>query len=179
MDLQTEALNKASEVLQKAGEKKPMIFVYQTHKDEFYYLGKEYPRNWYEYIDVWSDFNNLGGWDMVEKYRNNPSYQCTVVNHLINPDGIYMVGTFVDEMTEVPEGFTLIKFPANEYIVVTHEWQPNWDLFIVEEAVKKVQIPDGYVKYDSGDSQIRLIEVEHNDPEKGSRWENWIPIRKI
>jgi len=177
--LSMEELNKASEALEKANEKKPMIFVYQTHKDEFYYLGKEYPRNWHEYMNAWDDFDNSGGWKMVEKYRNNLSYQCTVVNHLINPAGIYMAGTFVDEMTDIPEGFTLIKFPAYEYLVVTHEWLSEWDMFIVEEAVKKVQIPDGYVKYDAGDSQIRLIEVENNDPEMGSRWENWIPIRKI
>ena len=175
-----EELNKASEALEKANKKKPMIFVYQTHKEEFYYLGKEYPRNWYQIpgMNVWNDFDKSGGWDMVEKYRNNPSYKCTVVNHLINPDGIYMAGTFVDEITEVPEGFTLIKFPAYEYLVITHEWQSDWDMFLVEEAVKKVQIPDGYIKYDNSGSQIRLIEVENNDPEKGRRWENWIPIKK-
>jgi len=158
---------------------RPKIKVYQIKHDEFFYLGKEYPGNWYEFMDVWSDFDKSGGWDMVNKYRNNSSYACTVVNHLINPKGIYMAGTFVDNMTEVPEGFTLRKFPAYEYIVVTHEWQPNWDLGIVGEAVKSIQIPDGYIKYDNGDSQIRLIEVENNDPEKGSRWENWIPIKKV
>jgi len=115
---------------------------------------------------------------MVEKYRNNPSYKCAVVNHLIEPGGVYMPGTFVENITKAPEGFVLRKFPACGYIIVTHEWRPNWDMFLVEEAVKNLQIPDGYIKYDSGDSQIRLIEVEHNDPKKGSRWENWIPIMK-
>ena len=156
---------------------KPTIVTFQMRHDEFLYCGKEYPRNWYEYMDAWKDFDQSGGWDMVNKYRNNPSYKCTVVNHLINPEGTYMAGTFVDDMTEAPEGFTIKKFPACEFLVVTHEWWPNWDLFLVQEAVKNVEIPDGYVKYDDG--QIRLIEVENNDPEKGSRWENWIPIKKV
>ena len=157
----------------------PKIVVEHIKHDEFLFLGKEYPHNWYEFMDVWSDFDKSGGWGMVMKYRNNPSYKCTVVNHLMNPEGIYMAGTFVDTMTEAPEGFTLRKFPAYEYIVVTHEWQPNWDLGIVEEAVKSVQIPDGYIKHDGVDSKIRLIEVENNDSEKGSRWENWVPIKKV
>jgi len=130
-------------------------------------------------MDVWKDFDNSGGWDMVEKYRNNPSYKCAVVNHLIEPDGTYMPGTFVENITKAPEGFTLRTFPTCEYIIVTHEWMPDWDMFLVEEAVKNVLIPEGYIKYDNGDSLIRLIEVEHNDPEKGSRWENWIPVKRV
>ncbi|MCL2433416.1 MAG: effector binding domain-containing protein [Clostridia bacterium] len=158
---------------------KPEIIAFQMQHDDFLYCGKEYPRKWYEYMDAWGDFDKSGGWDMVMKYRNNPAYKCTVVNHLTVPEGIYMAGTFVDNMTEVPEGFVLRKFPACEFLVVTHEWQPNSDMLIVEDAVKSIQIPDGYVKYDKPDSIIRLIEVENNDPEKGSRWENWIPIKKV
>ena len=174
-------LIKASDTLEKIEKQKPMIFVYQVKKEEFYFIGKEYPRSWLGIIDAWDDFDKSGGWDMVTKYRNKPFYNCTVVNHLINPNGNYMAGTFVDEMdiADVPDGFTLRKFPACEFLIVTHEWQPGWDLWIVEEAVKKVQIPDGYVKYEDGENVIRLIEVEHNHPEKGSRWENWIPIKKI
>ena len=160
---------------------KPKIVTEQISYGEFLWLGKEYPRNWYQIpgMDVWKDFDKSGGWDMVKRYRSNPSYKCAVVNHLIEPDGIYMPGTFVENITNAPEGFTLRKFPACEYIVVTHEWKPDWDMFLVEEAVKTIQIPDGYIKYDNGDSQIRLIEVEHIDPEKGSRWENWIPIKRV
>jgi len=160
--------------------KKPKIVTEQISYGEFNWLGKEYPRNWYQIpgMDVWKDFGSSGGWDMVEKYRKNPSYKCAVVNHLINPVGMYMPGTFVENITKAPEGFVLRKFPACEYIVVTHEWKPKWDMFIVEEAVKDIQIPEGYIKYDNGDSLIRLIEIEHNDPKMGSRWENWIPIQK-
>jgi len=159
-------------------EQKPKIVTEQIKYGEFFWLGKEYPRNWHQIpgMDVWKDFDSSGGWDMVEKYRNNPSYKCAVVNHLIDPAGIYMPGTFVENMTDAPEGFTLRKFSACEFIIVTHEWQPRWDMFLIEEAVKDIQIPAGYKKYESG--QIRLIEIEHNDPVKGSRWENWIPIQK-
>ena len=160
---------------------KPQIITEHIHYAEFLWLGKEYPRNWHtiEGMDVWKDFDESGWWGMVTKYRKYPTYMCAVVNHLIEPNGIYMPGTFVENMAEAPEGFVIRKFPACEYIVVTHEWQPKWDMFIVEEAVKNLQIPNGYIKHDSNDSQIRLIEIENNDPEKGSRWENWIPIKKI
>jgi len=158
------------------------IITFQMPHDEFYFLGKEYPRDWHtKGMDVWQDFNDSGGWDMVTKYRKNPAYTCQVVNHLLEPNGVYMTGTFVENMTEVPKGFVLGKFPAHEYLVVTHEWHTDWNLMIVEEAAKNVQIPDGYVSCQAEDGsgcQIRLIEVEHKDPEKGSRWENWLPIMK-
>ena len=162
-------------------EQQPKIVIEQIHHGEFLWLGKEYPRNWYtiQGMDVWEDFANSGGWGMVEKYRKYSTYKCAVVNHLIDPEGIYMPGTFVENIDEAPEGFKLIKFPAYDYIIVTHEWQSDWNLLIVEEAVKNIQIPNGYIKYDSADSKIRLIEVENNDPKKGSRWENWIPIKKV
>ena len=160
----------------------PKIVVEHIKKEGFYYLGREYTEEWFKNAgkDVWDDFGlNNNGWSVVTKNRNNPNYNCTIVNHYDGGGKVYMPGTFVDEGTEVPDGFTLKKFPPCEYLLVTHEWLGNWFFYEVEAAAKTVQIPEGYVRLEQSDGLVRLIEVENNDPAKGSRWENWIPIRKI
>jgi predicted transcriptional regulator YdeE len=162
----------------------PKIVIEHISLEEFLWLGKEYPRNWHKIkgMDVWKDFNDSGRWTMVKKYRKNPAYNCQVVNHMLQPDGAYMPGTFVENLTEnlteIPEGFVLRKFPATEFLVVTHEWQKDWNMLAVEEAVKSLNMPEGYEKCDDADCQIRYIEIEHKNSEKGVRWENWIPIKK-
>jgi DNA-binding transcriptional MerR regulator/predicted transcriptional regulator YdeE len=158
----------------------PKIIVEHIKNDGFYYLGREYTEEWFKTAgnDVWDDFSDNNGWGMVTKNRNNPNYNCTVVNHYANGGKVYMAGTFVDEGTAVPDGFALKKFPPCEYLLVTHEWLGDWFLGEVEAAAKDVRIPDGYTRLEPGDGLVRLVEVENNDPKKGSRWENWIPIRK-
>jgi len=44
-------------------KQKPKIVTEQISYGEFHWLGKEYPRNWYQIpgIDVWKDFDSLGG----------------------------------------------------------------------------------------------------------------------
>lgn len=44
---------------------------------------------------------------------------------------------------------------------------------------KTVQIPDGYVRYDGDGSPITIIERENSDTPNGSRYEFWVPIKKV
>ena len=52
-------------------------------------------------------------------------------------------------------------------------------IFRVNGARENVQMPDGDVRYDGPGSQIVLIENENFDAEEGSRWENWVPIKRV
>ncbi|NLC18734.1 MAG: hypothetical protein GX757_05845 [Clostridiales bacterium] len=69
--------------------------------------------------------------------------------------------------------------------MVTHDWLPTneealgFGISFGWENEKNVLIPDGYIRYDEPDSHITLIEKENSDTPEGSRYEMWIPIKKI
>ena len=83
-----------------------------------------------------------------------------------------------------------MKFPACEYMVVTHEWLSDMhegigltsDYIGIGQTHKyKDNIPmfDGYVRYDDPDSPITQIEFENENTKDGSRFERWVPIKKV
>ena len=90
------------------------------------------------------------------------------------------------KVDRVPEGYTLAKFPASDFLVVTTEWMATNDEAVGENGngqcnryAKSVQIPEGYVRYDGPDSPITMIEKENADTPDGSRYEVWVPIKKL
>lgn len=91
----------------------------------------------------------------------------------------------VGNVDKVPEGYTLTKFPASDFLVVTHEWLSTNDEALKYgidagwKYEKTVHIPDGYVRYDEPGSPITIIEKENADTPNGSRYEFWIPIKKL
>jgi len=163
---------------------KPDIIVSLIQHDEFYFLGKEYSKLNADYGKIWDDFISAGGYD-INKLYGKYSYDCMVINHNINPDNhYYCPGVIVEKPVEVPDGFILMKFPAREYLLVTHEWVATKDDALgqigrIDEAANNVVIPAGYIRHDGAGSQIEKIEVENMDTENGSRWENWVPIKNI
>lgn len=160
----------------------PAIIAFKMQHDEFLFLGKEYPSN-SDMSKVWSDFCN-GGYEVIKKHRRN-SYDCMVINHNNNSEyNVYSPGTIVGTIDEIPEGFTLTRFPAREFLVVTHEWVPTKDEALgqigrIDEAKHTVEMPNGYERYDGPGCQIILVEIENMNTENGSRWENWVPIKKV
>ena len=161
----------------------PAIITYQMHHDEFQFLGKEYSKLNADYGKIWDDFINAGGYEMNKQYGKY-SYDCMVVNHYRSLKGSYCPGVIVEGMEEAPDGFELMQFPVREYIVVTHEWVPTKDQALyqigrIDQAADNLQAPAGYELYPRRDNEIVKIEVENMNTEEGSRWENWVPIRKI
>jgi len=157
---------------------KPAIVTFQMHHDAFLFLGKEYPLSTLD----WDDFNNTVGYDKIEPYQIE-SREFEIVWHNNNPEHTtYFIGKRVKDINEVPEGLALTKFPAREYIVVTHEWQPMGDgRFQIGDCMRyadNLQIPNGYVRHDQTGSQIVLMELSNFDAEYGHRWEIWVPIKK-
>lgn len=90
----------------------------------------------------------------------------------------------VGKVDKVPEGYKLMKFPANDFIVVTHEWIPTKEAALEYGIAagwkyeKTVQIPNGYVRNDGPGSPITIIEKENSDTPNGSRYVFWVPITK-
>jgi len=164
---------------------KSVIVTLQMQHDEFFFLGKEYPLNSTDFGAIWEDFFISGGMDKFEKYRNR-EYWMMEIYHNINPEQeIFFIGTIVNGVDKIHDGYTLRKFPAREFIVITTEWCPTWDMAMeighgpCLNYAKTVQIPEGYIRYDGPSSQIMLIERENSVSEKGNRYEVWVPIKKL
>ncbi|MDR1328669.1 MAG: GyrI-like domain-containing protein [Oscillospiraceae bacterium] len=166
---------------------KPAVVTFQTHQDEFSFLGIENILTESKSSDfgyIWNHFFKMGGYDKINPYAiDTKPINVWYTNNA--GEEIYFQGLMVDNVDKVPEGYTLMKFPASDFLVVTHEW-----LSTNEEALKYgidagwkyekiVQIPDGYVRYDGPGSPITIIEKENMDTPDGSRYEFWIPIKKV
>jgi len=169
-------------------QNKAAIVIFQMQHDEFLYLCKEYVLvdgiEKTDFKKVWDDFIGAHGFEMNKKYGKYP-YCGMVVYHNNNEHLTYCPGTIVEGMDKAPEGFKLMKFPAREYLVVTHEWVSDPDRIVGEDGIgqcykyqQTVEIPDGYVRYDQPGSQIVLVEAENANTPDGSRWEYWVPIKR-
>ncbi|MCL2547361.1 MAG: MerR family transcriptional regulator [Oscillospiraceae bacterium] len=186
--LSMDELSKASEVLEKANEKKPALILFQSRMDEFQFLGVE------QVVTPDSDFGMV--WDTyfktAEKAGQTAPYS-HIVWHYKNNEQVYFVGNIVSNAKEVPDGYSAVKFPACEYLVVTHEWLPDGaDMYTngivltqnycgigqTHSPREGVQMPEGYVRFDDPDSPITQIEIESKSKD-GNRFERWVPIKKV
>lgn len=164
----------------------PKIIEEHIQIDEFLFLGIEnvITDSYQNMGAVWDNFFKAGGFEKIEPYKKNP-YGCMVVNHNHHSEyPVYFIGCIVEGEIEVPEGFTLTKFPACDYILVTHEWllakeDALGQIGRIDEAKQHINIPEGYIRYDGPGRPLSLIENENMDTKDGSRWENWVPIKKI
>ena len=171
------AQNKIAEEEERPAE--PAIISFQIRHEEFHFLGREYP---IKKLD-WGHFFEMGGYEKINPYQIKPCKHTTLWHNIKPEYTTYIIGKMVDGITEAPEGLTLIKFPAHEYIVVTHEWLPDDvhsdHLHRCMRHVDNLEAPDGYKKYDKSEGQLELIEITSHDPELGHRWEIWVPIAKV
>jgi predicted transcriptional regulator YdeE len=164
---------------------KPAIVTLQIHQDEFSFLGKENViTESSDFSAIWGTFFKKGGYDPILPYAADPK-PLNVWYTNKTGDKIYFQGLMVNNVDKLPEGYTLAKFPASDFILVTYEWVPKEDFQQMDEIndgwkyIETLQIPDGYVRYDGPGSPITLIEKENTDTPKGSRYEFWVPIKKL
>jgi hypothetical protein len=96
-----------------------------------------------------------------------------------------MPGFIVENVKEIPDGLILKKFPACEFLVVTHTWS-NMDVahtFGIGNCgayARTVEIPQGYIRYDGTNNNLanHVFSVEnHVETENGFRHEWWVPIK--
>jgi predicted transcriptional regulator YdeE len=160
----------------------PKVISFQIQHEEFYFLGIEnlVTEN-ANFGAFWSNFFDKGGYDKIDPYQKDPN----CINIWFNKtaeEKIYYQGKIVNEVAEVPQGYTFTKFPASEYLVTTTEWLSSYEetmQHINHNYYKNAQIPAGYRKHNETDNGIFLIERWGEKTSDGYRYEFWVPIEKI
>ncbi|MCL2008183.1 MAG: GyrI-like domain-containing protein [Treponema sp.] len=164
---------------------KPSFVTFQMHLDEYSILGNEnILTESPDFGTIWGNFFKKGGYDPILPFAADPK---PINVWYTNKAGekIYFQGLLVNKVDKVPEGYTLVKFPASDFLVVTYEWVPKQDYKEMDEInggwkyIETLQIPNGYARYDGPGSPITIIEKDSSDSPEGSRYEFWVPIRKI
>ena len=165
---------------------KPEIIVFQIHHDAFTFLGNEnILTDHSDFGQIWGNFFNMGGYDPIYPYAIDPK---PINVWYTNEAGqrIYFQGLFVKDVDKVPDGYTLKNFPATDFLVVTTEWMETNEEAVGENGngqcnryADTVQMPEGYMRYDGPGSPITRIEKENSNTPEGSRYEVWVPIKKI
>ncbi len=163
----------------------PAFVTFQTHQDAFSFLGVEnVVTESSDFGYFWDHFFKIGGYEKIIPYATDPKpINVWYTNHA--GEKIYFQGLKVGSVDNVPEGYSLVNFPAGDFLVVTHEWLPTHDEAIRYGIAagwkyeKTAQMPDGYARYDGPGSPITIIEKENMDTPDGSRYEFWVPIKKI
>ena len=163
----------------------PGLIVFQVRQDEFEFLGIENklnPTGNSDFGYFWDNFFKLGGYDNIDPYAVD-SIDTNVWYTNEAGEKIYFQGKMVKNVDKAAEGYTLKKFPAGDYLVLTHEWQPTFQeaqnyIGFGRNYIETVQIPDGYIRYDGPGCPITEIERDNANTPEGSRIEHWLPIKK-
>ena len=161
---------------------KPQIITFKTHLEEFYFLGiKNLITEDVNFGWLWNKFFDRGGFDKIEPYQKDSNCMNIWFNKC-SEEKNYFQGKIVHEMTKIPEGYTLEKFPAGEYLVVTTEWLPSYEdtmQHINHDYHENAQNPVGYKKRTENDDGITLIERWGEKTSEGYRYEFWVPLEKV
>ncbi|MHB1485560.1 MAG: GyrI-like domain-containing protein [Saccharofermentanales bacterium] len=159
----------------------PKFQVFTTKIDEYYVLG-------HSFKDI--DHGRLG--EYYEKFEKDKPLRdfaakfSTPDNRLVGIvcDQDFIAGAIVEGVTEAPEGAELMKFPASEFLVITHDFtgtEPECYPFIgmtVSYAHSRdVRIPDGYERYHEPNGYMERYNFNYE--ENKFRTEVWFAIRNI
>lgn len=159
----------------------PKVISFQARYEACYFLGIENLLvEGADFNAFWQNFFGKGGYNQIEVHEKGPDF-INIWFTKVSGEQIYYQGKIVDKTTQVPEGYTLMKFPAGEFLVVTTDWLPSY-----EESMKHIdhayyenaQIPAGYRKHSETDSGIFLMERWGHKTADGYRYEFWLPIEK-
>ncbi len=163
----------------------PGILLFQIHRDACVFLGNENVISaTSDFGHIWDRFFRMGGYDPILPYATDPR---PINAWYTNSAGqaVYSQGLFVNDVEHVPAGYTLVRFPASEYLVVTTEWMETNEEAVGENGNGRcnshadiVQMPEGYARNDGPGSFLSKLEKENADTPDGSRYEVWVPIRK-
>lgn len=159
------------------------IITFQIHQEASVFLGNEnIVTESSDFGQIWGHFFEMGGYEPILPYAVDTK---PVNIWCINEQGerIYFQGLFVQNVDKVPEGYKLARFPAGDFLVVTTEWMETNDEAVgddgngrVNRYAETVAMPEGYVR---NDGPVTAIEKENADTPDGSRYEVWVPIRKV
>ena len=169
---------------------KPAIITFQIQHEAFSFLGIENKvtpdPHQTDFGKIWDNFFKVGGWGKIEPYQKE-KHALNVWYYKDNGETlIYHIGKIVENVDTVPGGYSLAKFPACEFLVVTTEWMATHAEAVGDNGngrcnryADTVQIPDGYARYDGPGNPFHLVERENFHTGEGSRYEVWVPIKKV
>lgn len=162
------------------------IITYQLHLDDFHFLGNTNIVD--EHSDfgaIWNDFFQKGGYGPILPYAVDEK-PVNVWFHDERGRRVYCQGLFVKNVDRVPAGYTLTDFPGGDYLAVTTEWMETNEEAVGDagngrcnEYADTAEPPAGWARADGPESLIFRIEKENANTPQGSRYEVWVPIRKI
>lgn len=162
----------------------PVLVIVQIHQEKFEFLGIEnIVTESADFGAFWNNFFNLGGYDNIDPYAVD-SLDTNVWYTNEAGEKIYFQGKMVENVDKVAEGYIHRTFPAGDYLVLTHEWQPTFSeaqkyIGFGRRYIESVQIPDRYARYDGVEYPIIEIERDNANTSEGSRIEHWLPIKKL
>jgi len=167
--------------------KKLTLVSFLIYQDEFEFLGIENklnPTGKSDFGFFWDNFFKLGGYDNIDTYSIDP---LDTNVWYINKQGekIFFQGKMVKNVNKLAQGYSLVKFPASDYLVLTHEWLPTFEeaqrygIGFGRNFMDTIKLPDGYIRYENFDFPIIEIERDNNITPDGSRIEHWLPIKKL
>lgn len=165
---------------------KPDIKILQIQQEKFTFLGNEtILTKSSDFAFIWDEFFRKGGYEPILPYAtDSKSINIWYTNNLGQP--IYAQGLFVNNVDKVPEGYTMTEFPGSAFLVITTEWMATNEEAVGENGnglcnkyVETMQMPDGYVRNNGPENLITKLEKENADTPEGSRYEVWVPVKKI
>ncbi|MCL2665961.1 MAG: GyrI-like domain-containing protein [Defluviitaleaceae bacterium] len=168
-------------------EKKLSLVTFQVFQDEFEFLGVENklsPAGNSDFGFFWDNFFKLGGYDNIDPYAADPK-DTNVWYKNEAGEQIYFQGKMVKNVKKIAEGYSLVKFPASDYLILTHEWLPTfaeaqkYGIGFGRKHIKTVELPYGFAKYSDYEFHITEIEKDNANTPNGSRIEHWLPIKKL
>ena len=170
----------------KMSEKTLSLVTFTVHQPAFHFLGIENKLSveWQgDFGHFWGNFFNLGGYDNIDPFATQPlDSNVWYVNEA--GEKVFFQGKIAKSDATVADGYSLVSFPASDYLVLTHEWLPTFDeaqklgIGFGRKHMNSVQLPEGYERYDATEFPIKEIERDNANTSEGSRIEHWLPIKK-
>ena len=184
-----------TEKLQEAKEDKiieaPKMRVFKRRLDDFIIAGVKHSWNngsemgkVYEKLDS-PENRTLRDW--IRKQAQPGDWEIGISYISYSPDwsNETIAGGIVENVDEIPEGGYFMKFPASEYLVVTHEWVYKADeafpligktVGYAHSEEAHIKIPDGYER--DNDNLLFIEHYNYKYEENEYRLEIWFAIRK-
>jgi len=163
------------------------LVTFQVYQDEFEFLGIENkldPTGKSDFGYFWNNFFKLGGYDNINPYAIDPKDTNVWYTNKAG-EKIYFQGKTAKDVKKIADGYSLVKFLASDYLVLTHNWLPTfgeaqrYGIGFGRKHIDTVELPEGYVRYDSSEFPIIEIERDNADTPEGSRIEHWLPIKNL
>jgi len=157
------------------------LVTFQVHQEEFEFLGIEnVVTESSNFGLIWDNFFKLGGYDNIVPYAAD-DLDTNVWYTNDAGEKIFFQGRMVKNVDNVAKRYTLKKFPASDYLVLTHTWCSTFNeaqrkgIGFGHSHIDTVQLPDGYVR----DESAAELERDICEAPEGSRIEWWLPIKRI